>query len=354
MKNKSNRSNIMITIISIIMFLLGSLIFFYPTISNYIANKQYEKTIDKYEEIYKEIKQEDLSLEYEEALKYNKSLTGEQVYDPFVPGTGYALPDNYQEVLNISGNGVMGYIEIPKISLKIPIYHGSTEKVLSKGIGHLETSALPIGGIGYNPVLTGHRGLPRAELFTRLDEMKNGDLIYIHVLNDTLAYEVDNIVTVLPEKLSTIGAYKDKDMITLITCTPYGVNTHRLVVQGHRVEYIPEEKDKISTTHVSKLSESFLIRIIGIPLGIIILFIILFIFNKRKVILNKLKKKNNVIMIPEEKIEETSDIKDSKKTIDKKRAVKEKKNNNNKKKKRQQRKKNNDNKKRGSRNVKKN
>ena len=276
MNNKNTRSNIMITIISIIMFLLGSLIFFYPTISNYIANKQYERTIDKYENIYKEIKEEDLSLEYEKALKYNKSLTGEQVYDPFVPGTGYALPDNYQEVLNISGDGVMGYIEIPKISLKIPIYHGSSEKVLSKGIGHLETSALPIGGEGYNPVLTGHRGLPKAELFTRLDEMKNGDLIYIHVLNDILAYEVDNIVTILPEDISSLGAYKDKDMITLITCTPYGVNTHRLVVQGHRVEYIPLEKEQTASTHVTKLSESFLVRIIGIPIGLIILFIILF------------------------------------------------------------------------------
>ena len=278
----NNKSNILLTIVSIIMFIIGLVIFFYPTISNFVANKNFENIIGDYEDIIKEIPKEDFSLEYDKAVTYNKALVGDPVYDPFIPGSGYQIPENYNEVLNLKGDGVMGYIEIPKISLKIPIYHTSSEKVLEHGVGHLETSALPIGGVGNNPILTGHRGLPRAELFTRLDELKNKDKIYIYVLNDILAYEVDNVMIMKPEELVNIAAYRDKDMITLITCTPYGVNTHRLVVQGHRIEYIPEEKEKIKANKIIKLSESFIIRAIGVPLGLLILFIIFYVFNKRK------------------------------------------------------------------------
>ena len=278
----TKKKNLILTIISILLFIIGIIIFFYPTISNYIANKNFEKIIGNYEQTYKEIPKEDLSKEYNRAVEYNNALVGDPVYDPFVPGTGYVLPDNYEEVLNLHKDGIMGYIEIPKISLKIPIYHGSSEKTLEKGVGHLETSALPIGGLGNNAILTGHRGLPSAELFTRLDELKETDKIYLHILNDILAYEIDNIVTILPDKLSELAAYKDKDMITLITCTPYGINTHRLVVQGHRIEYIPEEKEKIKASRIRKLSESFLIRILGTILGIVILIVILFLIKRKK------------------------------------------------------------------------
>ncbi len=282
-----NKKNLLLTIISILMFLIGGLIFFYPTISNYIANKHFESLISDYETKNQEIPENDLKDEYNKAVEYNNALVGDPVYDPFVPGSGYALPDNYENVLNINGDGIMGFIEIPKIAVKIPIYHGSSEKVLEKGVGHLEMSALPIGGVGNNPILTGHRGLPRAELFTRLDELKNKDKIYIHVLNDILAYEVDKIVVILPDELSKLEAYRDQDNITLITCTPYGINTHRLVVQAHRVEYIPEEKEKIKVSRISRLSESFIIRIVGTILGIVLLLIILYFISKRK------KKENN-------------------------------------------------------------
>ena len=299
-----NKNNIILTIISIVMFLFCILIFFYPTISNYIANEQFKNVIKDYDDISKEVNEEDLSLEYEKALEYNKTLVGDAVYDPFIPGTGYALPKNYKELLNLKGNGIMGYMEIPKINVKLPIYHTSSEEVLEKGVGHLETSALPIGGAGNNPVFTGHRGLPRAELFTRLDELKNKDKIYLHILNDILAYEVDNIVVVLPSKLSELGAYKDRDMITLITCTPYGVNTHRLVVQAHRVEYIPEEKEKIKSSKVVRLSESFGIRIAGTILGVVVLIILLYLFNQRK------KKQND-----KEVVMDTNIMKDVESTI---------------------------------------
>ena len=283
-KNKVNdtRSNIILVIASIIMFLLGSLIFFYPTISNYVANKQFQSAIGNYKEKVQEISKKDLSSEYEKAVEYNNALNGTDIHDPFVPGSGYVLPDNYEDVLNIDGNGIMGYIEIPKISLSLPIYHGSSEETLDNGVGHLETTALPIGGEGNNPILTGHRGLPRAELFTRLDEIKKGDLIYLHVLNDDLAYKVDNINVILPDDVSTLQAVPGKDMVTLITCTPYGINTHRLVVQGVRVPYVAPKREESYSPGYMKLTESMKSRIYGIIAGIIILVVIIFIYNKRK------------------------------------------------------------------------
>ena len=282
-KNKSNiKSNVISVIVSIIMFLLGSLIFFYPTISNYIANKQFQSTITNYTEKIEKVPEQDLSAEYDKAVKYNNQLNGKEIHDPFEPGTGYVLPENYKDVLNIYGDGIMGYIEIPKISLKLPIYHTSSDKVLEKGVGHLETTALPIGGAGNNPILTGHRGLPQAELFTRLDELKKGNIINIHVLNDHLSYEVDDIKVIKPTDVNTLQSIPNKDMITLITCTPYGVNTHRLVIQGKRVPYVEPKKIKESNISTVKITESMKSRIYGIIGGIVILLILLFIFKKRK------------------------------------------------------------------------
>jgi len=299
MKNSKKRRNLMVTILSIIMFLLGICIFLYPTVSNHLANVQYKRLITNYESNNKTVKSEVIDEEYEKAVKYNKSLIGEEVYDPFIPGSGYALPGNYNQVLNINKDGIMGYIEIPKIKLRIPIYHGSTPEVLQKGIGHLETSALPIGGIGNNSVLTGHRGLPSAELFTRLDELKKGDLIYITVLKNNLAYKVTDIFEILPGDISKLGAYKERDMITLITCTPYGINTHRLIIQADRTEYNKEEKDSIKPKYTLKLSEGTIIRFLGIVLGLICLYIAIRLLNKRvdkqnkKVKKDTKKKKNN-------------------------------------------------------------
>ncbi len=153
------------------------------------------------------------------------------------------LPDNYEEVLNISGDGVMGYVEIPKINVYLPIYHGTGEDVLEKGAGHLEMTALPIGGENRHPVISAHRGLPSAELFTRLDEMETGDQFYIHVLDRTLAYEVDQIEVIEPEELSLLQPEEDKDLVTLLTCTPYAVNTHRLLVRGIRIPYTEDLED---------------------------------------------------------------------------------------------------------------
>ncbi len=281
-KISNTKSNIILVIVSIIMFLLGSLIFFYPTISNYIANKEFGNVIQTYNNKIEKISEEDLSEELEKAKRYNNELNGVEIHDPFEPGTGYIIPSNYKQVLNISGDGVMGYIQIPKIKLKLPIYHTSSEEVLERGVGHLESTALPIGGVNNNPILTGHRGLPQAELFTRLDEIKKGNIIYIHVLNEHLSYEVDTIKVIKPDEVSTLGPVKGKDMITLITCTPYGVNTHRLIVQGKRVPYVPLKKNNSSNNESVKLTESMMSRVYGVIAGIIILIVLLFILKKRK------------------------------------------------------------------------
>ena len=222
---------------SLLLFAAGAGIFLYPAASNMLAEKNQKNVITAYEA---QISSEDKAVLEEarrQAVMYNENLAGDPVHDPFVAGSGYVVPDNYEEVLNLNGDGVMGYVEIPKIDVNLPIYHGTSEEVLEKGVGHLDMTSLPIGGDGTHSVLSAHRGLPSAELFTRLDEMEIGDVFYIHVLGETLAYRVDDIRTVLPEDLARITLKEGRDLVTLMTCTPYAVNTHRLLVRGTRVPY---------------------------------------------------------------------------------------------------------------------
>lgn len=281
-KEKANflRNNISL-IIAISLLLIGVAVFSYPSISNHIAEKNQTEIIQGY--IENITSKEDLTLEWEKAQKYNENLAGDPVHDPFVPGSGYAIPTNYSEVLDI--NGIMGYIEIPKISVNLPIYHGTSEEVLSKGVGHIEATSLPIGGKSTHCVLTGHRGLPSAELFTRLDELKIGDYFYINVLDAVLTYKVNQILTVLPTELDSLQLEQDKDFVTLITCTPYGINTHRLLVRGERTDYIPPdeaiENSQEAKEKQDKVSYTFIGIIIGIGLLAIILTII-FVINLKK------------------------------------------------------------------------
>ena len=235
----------LIWVAAVLFFLLGAGVFLYPFISNFLAEKNHEKVIDSYKAKVEKISSEDLEKEWEEAKIYNENLAGDPVHDPFIVGSGYAVPDNYNEVLNVDSSGVMCYLEIPKINLNLPVYHGTSEEVLQRGAGHLEMTALPIGGENRRSVLTGHRGLPSAELFTRLDEMEVGDYFFIHVLDQTLAYQVNEIKTVKPEELQKLNVNpKGEDPVTLVTCTPYGVNTHRLLVTGERTDYVPEIKEQ--------------------------------------------------------------------------------------------------------------
>lgn len=247
-KTTEKKKNPLFLLAPLLLFAAGAGIFLYPAISNMLAERQQENVIRTYQAKVSEMDQAQIDAAWAEAEEYNENLAGDPVHDPFVMGSGYVLPENYSEVLNINGDGVMGYVDIPEIDVYLPIYHGTSEEVLAEGAGHLEMTALPIGGLNRHPVISAHRGLPSAELFTRLDEMETGDQFYIHVLDQTLAYEVDQIEVIEPEELSLLQPEEDKDLVTLLTCTPYAVNTHRLLVRGTRVPYEETETEDSSRT----------------------------------------------------------------------------------------------------------
>ena len=269
---KKNRISPLITIFALILFLAGAAVFLYPTVSNWLAERNQSDIV--HQEALADANEDFYAAEWQKAREYNENLAGDPVHDPFVLGTGYALPENYLECLNI--NGVMGYIEIPKISIRLPIYHGTSEEVLQKGVGHIESTALPIGGEFSHTILTGHRGLPSAKLFTDLDQLGIGDRFYIHVLDQILAYEVDEINTVLPNELQKLQPIKERDLVTLITCTPYGVNTHRLLVRGTRVPYVPGEDEYPQTAGLLEVvGANEWLRYLGAAIGGILLLVMI-------------------------------------------------------------------------------
>lgn len=281
------KSEKILLIIAIIFIIVGTGIFLYPSISNYFAEKNHVEAIRNYDKMVVKIGEDSLKKEKEKAQTYNENLSGDPVHDPFVLGSGYALPENYKEVLNISGDGIMGYIQIPKISVDLPIYHGTSEEVLEKGVGHIQNTSVPIGGNSTHSVLTGHTGLPNAELFTRLDELVVGDIFYIHVLNEILTYKVYEIKVVLPDNIDELRITSGEDLVTLVTCTPYGVNSHRLLVKAKRVEYedYTENNNSGNTTETSNNSNTInnvetkktnkQYYLTGIQIGTVILIIVL-------------------------------------------------------------------------------
>ena len=217
---KERRRNPWIFLAPLLVFAAGAGIFLYPAVSNFLAERAQTNVIRSYQAAVDESNRQKLEEEWQKAEEYNENLAGDPVHDPFVMGSGYVLPDNYEEVLNLNGDGVMGYLEIPRIDVELPIYHGTSDEVLEKGAGHLEAPALPIGGKNRHPVISAHRGLPSAELFTRLDEMEIGDWFYLSVLDETLAYEVDKITVIEPEELEFLTPEENRDLLTLLTCTP--------------------------------------------------------------------------------------------------------------------------------------
>ncbi len=297
MKNNSEK---LLLIISIIFIILGIGIFLYPSISNYLAEKNHIDIIRNYDNLIVKINEKKINEEKEKARIYNENLSGDPVHDPFVIGSGYALPENYKEVLNIAGDSVMGYVEIPKISVYLPIYHGTSDEVLEKGVGHIQNTSVPIGGNSTHSILTGHTGLPNAELFTRLDELGIDDIFYIHVLGDVLTYKVFETKVILPDKIDELRILNGKDYVTLVTCTPYGVNSHRLLVKAERVEYEEYSVTKSTTdeegTDTKKESPSKHYYLTGTQIGIVLLVLILTIVSiigisiRRKKNLYKIKK----------------------------------------------------------------
>lgn len=240
-------------LIIIIIALLGVGLCAYPVLSNYITEKNSSYAADAYAEKISEVKEEELKKAWEEAEEYNQNLEGNPVHDPYLEGTGMVMSDNYYEVLNIDAS--MGYITIPKINVKLPIFHGTAEETLAKGVGHLEGSSMPIGGDSAHSVLTGHTGLTTAKMFTDLTELTEGDLFFIHVLNQTLAYQVDRIKVTEPNSTQDLARVPGEDYSTLITCTPYGVNSHRLLVRGTRVPYTEELEQQAEDSAAGLTSE---------------------------------------------------------------------------------------------------
>lgn len=269
-------------ILAIFVLLIGLGVLGYPTLSNYLSQKNSSYALDTYEKEVKKQNKKTLEHEWAKAKAFNETLAGNPVHDPFIEGSGYAIQSNYFELLNI--NNMMGKLEIPKIKVEMPIYHGTSEKTLKRGIGHLEGSSLPVGGKSTHSVLTGHTGVTAGKMLTDLTELKEGDLFYVSVLDKTLAYKVDQIQVVLPEETDALKLIKGQDHCTLLTCTPYGVNSHRLLVRGVRTKYIAKEKEKIKP--IKKTFENRKVLIVAIITTIVMVILIgiriYFIYKKNK------------------------------------------------------------------------
>ena len=264
---KGQKMKFVKSVIAIILIIIGIVILLYPKISNYIEKKNQIEFIKEYKENISKMEITTKDEEYQKAEKYNEYLNGLENKN-----------SDYEEILNISENGIMAYIEIPKISVYLPIYHGTKEDILKKGIGHLENSSLPIGGVSTHTVLTGHTGLLKAELFTRIRELEIDDYFYIYTLGQKLTYKVYQIKVVLPTEVDDVKIQEGKDLVSLVTCTPYGVNTHRLLVQAIRTENI-EEKNFDSNQNESlendnQRQENYYIK--GLKYGLTMLIIIIF------------------------------------------------------------------------------
>ena len=234
--------------------LFGIALLCYPFISNYIFEKSAGSMIKNYEQKIETYSQKQKEKALNDALKYNKDINKAmvQLKDPFKVTESDGETIIYNNILNFDQSGIMGYLEIPCILVDLPIYHGTSTQVLERGVGHLAASALPVGGKSTHCVLTGHTGLGSAKLFTDLTEMKKGDFFFLHVLDKTFSYKVDQIFIVKPEDTRKLQIVKGKDCVTLVTCTPYGVNDHRLLVRGVRTKYIRTQRKTKFRNHDSQ------------------------------------------------------------------------------------------------------
>lgn len=269
------------TVIVVLILLVGLGIMAYPTISDWWNSFHQSRAISNYIEAVNELSEEEYESVWNDAVEYNEMLAS-QIQT-------FSLTEEerqeYDSLLNIEGNGIMGYLEVPSINVSLPIYHGLDESILQIAIGHIEGSSLPVGGPSTHCVVSGHRGLPSARLLTDLDKLDKGDLFMFHTLREVLTYQVDQIRIVLPEETEDIEIVPGEDLATLVTCTPYGINSHRILVRGHRVptvaaDRVVEEAEIISPIIVASS--------VGIPLMFIVLAVALF-FTRKQPKIDKLK-----------------------------------------------------------------
>lgn len=238
-------------LLSTVAIIVGILILLYPTISNFLVERNASRAVSNYDAAVSNLTDERYAQMLAEAHAYNAQLAGlsgiPAAEGGADPGTvdAAALRASYMQLLNLSGDGMMGYITIPRLDETMPIYHTTEEKVLQVATGHIETSSLPVGGASTHAAISGHRGLPSAKLFTELDKMQLGDIFYVKVLKETFAYQVDQILTVLPEETEALAIEPRADYVTLVTCTPYAINSHRLLVRAHAIPYLPSMEGEV-------------------------------------------------------------------------------------------------------------
>lgn len=275
MKKKNNNWT---TVFLVLLLLAGVSLLLYPSLSDYWNSMHQTRAIASYAETVSQLDTAQYDEMWKAAQDYNRSLAQRE--------TAFALTDEqkaaYESLLDVSGLGVMGYIEIPEIDCSLPIYHGTEESVLQVAVGHLEWSSLPVGGEGTHCVLSGHRGLPNAKLFTNLDKLAVGDTFLLRVLDEVLTYEVDQILIVEPEQVDALGIVPGEDYCTLVTCTPYGINTHRLLVRGHRVENTPEAARMHVTADATQFDPLLVAPVLAIPVLLLLLMILLVPKRRRK------------------------------------------------------------------------
>lgn len=273
MKRKANHIT---TIVLVLILLVGLSLLLYPSVSDYWNSFHSSRAISAYAEDVANLDEAQYEEMWSAARAYNRALAERS--------TNFALSDaqkeEYEKLLDISGVGIMGYLEIPELNMSLPIYHGTEESVLQIAAGHLEWSSLPVGGESSHCVISGHRGLPSAKLFTDLDKLQEGDVFVLRVLDEVLTYEVDQIRVVEPSQVSDLEIVEGSDLCTLVTCTPYGINTHRLLVRGHRIENIQESQTIRVTSDAMQIEPLIVAPIMATP--VLLLLLVLLLLPKRK------------------------------------------------------------------------
>ena len=273
MKRKANHIT---TIVLVLILLVGLSLLLYPSVSDYWNSFHSSRAISAYAEDVANLNEAQYEEMWSAARAYNRALAERS--------TNFALSDaqkeEYEKLLDISGVGIMGYLEIPELNMSLPIYHGTEESVLQIAAGHLEWSSLPVGGESSHCVISGHRGLPSAKLFTDLDKLQEGDVFMLRVLDEVLTYEVDQIRVVEPSQVSDLEIVEGSDLCTLVTCTPYGINTHRLLVRGHRIENIQESQTIRVTSDAMQIEPLIVAPIVATP--VLLLLLVLLLLPKRK------------------------------------------------------------------------
>ena len=275
---KKKKSNYFITVILILMLLAGLSLLLYPSVSDYWNSFHQSQAISQYSEKVKNLDKETRKKMWEDAQRYNQRMKGQN--------KDYTLSEEekaeYESMLNVDSNGIMGYIEIPKINCSLPIYYGTNASVLQTAIGHLEWTSLPVGGESTHCVLSGHRGLPSAKLFTNLDKLNEGDIFMLRVMDEVLTYEVDQILIVEPQQVEALRIVEGQDYCTLVTCTPYGINTHRLLVRGHRIENVKEANKARVAADAIQIEPLIVAPAIATPMLLLLLVILLLPRQRKK------------------------------------------------------------------------